>query len=318
KHFDNVLDDKNWQVTRSAELARHGKSEIEQLIGYYNEVVADTHPHNAVYGAISLVTHDVSHYQKMVVGLLPLFSILNASPLDELISPRNNDEDEIIGGGCETGHIGAELKTPIIDTKKIIEEGGVLYMSLDSLSDSKTAGHLAKLILSDMAAVAGDRYNHEGNKRRVSIFVDEVHAAVAGNDALINLLAQGRAAQMQCFLATQTIPDLEDKTSPAAAERFVGLCNNFISMRVNDERTQEYVTRNFGKSGIIQQKVMMSQNASTDSSIDDFSGSYAETLSKIESDSFPAQLLTDMPKLQFIGRLADGRKIKGRLKIITE
>ncbi|MBW8191380.1 conjugative transfer system coupling protein TraD [Neiella marina] len=304
KHFDAVLGEPNWRITLQKEFEKRGKSTLEQYINYYLQVVAETHKEGVVDKVISLITHDAAHYQKMVVGLLPLFSILNAKPLDELISPV----DDLTGAD----------KRPIIDTKQIIEGGGVLYLALDSLSDSKTAGHLAKLILSDIAAAAGERYNYGGSGRRVSIFVDEVHAAVAGNDALLNLLAQGRAAAMQCFLATQTIPDLEAKTDPASAERFLGLCNNFISMRVNDQRTQEYVCRNFGRTSVLNTQISMSENTNTTAGLGEFAGGYSERLNRMKDDSFPEQLLTDLPKLQFIARLADGRKVKGRIPVIKE
>lgn len=324
KHFNNVLDE-NWGATHAKNIQKtEGKTELEKLMNYYKEKISPRHPCDAVDGAISMVEHDASHYQKMVVGLLPTFSILNAPPLNDLISPtRDVYDDDVEDFQVESFRRDStdnKGKMPIVDIKSIIEQGGVLYMSLDSLSDSKTAGYLAKLIIQDLAAVAGDRYNHEGGveKKRISIFVDEVHAAVAGNEALLNVLAQGRAADIQCFLATQTIPDLEEKVGVPAAKRFLGLCNNFISMRVNDDTTQGFVSGNFGVTGIAEQQVMMSQGASSDAGLDEFSGTFAQRLAKTREDVFPAQLLTDLPKLQFIGRFQDGRKIKGRIPIITD
>ena len=322
QHFDSVLDE-TWEKTHARNIAAsEGKSELEKLMNYYKEKVMESHQNQAVDGAISMVEHDASHYQKMVVGLLPTFSILNAPPFDELLSPQRDvyDDDvedfqDISFRRDSTNNTG---KMPIINLKQVIAEGGVFYMSLDSLSDSKTAGYLAKLITQDMAAVAGDRYNHTGNQkpRRISLFVDEVHAAIAGNDALLNLLAQGRAANIQCFLATQTIPDLEEKVGAPAAQRFLGLCNNFISMRVNDETTQKFVSTQFGKTGITEQSVMASQGSSSDAPLDEFNGSFAQKLGSVREDMFPAQLLTDLPKLQFMGRFQDGRKIKGRIPVI--
>lgn len=324
KHFDSVLDD-NWEKTHATNINKaHGKTELEKMMSYFRDKVSERHPHDAVDAALSMVEHDESHYQKMVVGLLPTFSILNSPPLNELISPQrdvyDDDREDLDDVSYKRKSTDDKGMMPTVDTKTIINEGGVLYMSLDSLSDSKTAGYLAKLIIQDMAAVAGDRYNHSGaaEPRRISIFVDEVHAAVAGNEALLNLLAQGRAANIQCFLATQTIPDLEEKVGPPAAKRFLGLCNNFVSMRVNDDTTQQFVSGNFGVTGIAEQQVMMSQGASSDSAFDEFSGTFAQRLSKTREDMFPTQLLTDLPKLQFIGRFQDGRKIKGRIPVILD
>ena len=322
KHFNEVLDD-SWEKTHARNIAgSEGKSELEKLMSYYREKVMGQHQNQAVDGAISMVEHDAAHYQKMVIGLLPLFSILNAAPFDELLSPHrdvyDDDIEDFQDPSFRRDSTDNKGKMPIINLNQVVAQGGVFYMSLDSLSDSKTAGYLAKLITQDMAAVAGDRYNHAGQHkpRRISLFVDEVHAAVAGNDALLNLLAQGRAASIQCFLASQSIADLEEKIGPAAAQRFLGLCNNFVSMRVNDATTQKFVSGQFGQTGITEQSVMSSQGSSSDAPLDEFTGSFAQKLGSIREDMFPDQLLTDLPKLQFIGRFQDGRKIKGRIPVI--
>ncbi|MBD1389486.1 conjugative transfer system coupling protein TraD [Neiella sp. HB171785] len=296
-HFDNELRD-SWRDTIT-----EGDHYLERLIGFYRSSVAAMHPSKEVEGAIDLAERDPSHYQRMTASLLPLFTALTASPLDELISPVDD--------------LGHSDRPPIIDLKSVAQNGGVIYMSLDSLSDPVTAGYLCKLFLADLNAVAGDRYNYAANGgRHVSIFVDEVHAAVSGNEGLINMLAQGRAAAFQMFLATQTIPDLEAKTSPATAQRFLGLCNNFFSMRVNDDRTQQYVSDNFGEAQVLNQQITVSHGSSTANDIGAFSGGYSERLNRMQMPAFPKVLLGMLPNLQYVARLADGRRLKGRIPFI--
>ncbi|WP_288987714.1 type IV secretion system DNA-binding domain-containing protein [uncultured Pseudoalteromonas sp.] len=205
----------------------------------------------------------------------------------------------------------------LVDTADIVERGGVLYMALDSMSDTKTAGYLAKLVLADIAAVAGSRYNFsDGKGRRVAVFVDEVHAAIAGNDALLNILAQGRAACFQMFIATQNKADLEAKTDTATANRVLGLCNNFFSMRANDASTQEYAAKQFGEVPISSQQITLGQSSGNTDEITDFGSSYSERLTKQNGPAFSESLLGSLPILQYIARLADGRTIKARIPVI--
>tara|TARA_B100000446_G_C10440423_1_gene301546 strand:- start:45 stop:833 length:789 start_codon:yes stop_codon:yes gene_type:complete len=260
--------------------------------------------------------------------------------MDELISPEEaiaesldaRDEDtryetaesettdytsnHIEGVSKKSGKI-REKDSRYVDTSDIVENGGLLYMALDSLSDTKTAGYLSKLVLADIAAVAGSRYNFsEGRGRRVAVFVDEVHAAIAGNDALLNLLAQGRAAFMQMFIATQTKADIEAKTDPATANRVLGLCNNFFSMRANDTSTQEYASSQFGEVPITSQQITLGQSSGNTNDMTDFGSSYAERLTQQNDKAFNESLLGSLPILQYVARLADGRTIKAKVPVI--
>lgn len=301
-HMKNTFGD-DWRTTKSQTLSGYGESETEQLLGYYEQVVRTTHEEPALDNIISMLYHDPVHMQKMVSNLKPILSVLTSPPLDELISPEEDITNE------DTRNI--------VDVESLCEDGGVLYMAVDSLSDSKTAGYLSKLVLADVAAVAGGRYNYsKGEGRRVALFIDEVHAAIAGNDFLINLLAQGRAAWMQMFISTQTKPDLEAKTNQATANRILGLCNNFFSLRANDTSTQEYASKQFGEVPISSQQITVAQSSSSANSVKDFESGYSERLSKQKGNSFSETLLGSMPKLQYVGRLADGRVLKGRIPII--
>lgn len=304
KHYENVYG-ANWRNTKVSDLKNFGETEFEQIFGHYQQVLSETKREDAVDGVIQLLLHDAAHMQKMTSNLLPIFSVLTSKPLDELISPIDDITDE-------------DDRT-IVDIESLCEDGGVLYMALDSLSDSKTAGYLSKLVLSDVAAVAGNRYNFSNGKgRRVALFVDEVHAAIAGNDALLNLLAQGRAAWMQMFIATQTKADLEAKTDKATADRILGLCNNFFSLRANDTSTQEYASKQFGEVPISSQQVTIAQSSSNSNDLHDFGSGYSERLSKQKGNSFSESLLGVLPKLQYVARLSDGRVIKARIPIVRE
>lgn len=269
---------------------------------YYSGVLSKTQTNNPVEKMLEFALHDDSHYVKMVTSLRPILTTLTAEPLDELFSPIDDDVDDT---------------RPIVDLAELMETGGCLYISLDSLTDGTTAGFLSRLILNEAAAVAGDRYNQEDDDpRRVTIANDEVHASIENNNALFNMLAQGRAASIQMILATQTISDIAAKTDQYSADRFLGLCNNFISMRTTDPATQKYVSEQFALASVSQQQIRTGTQRDTSSSLLDFSAGHQETLMKTREESFPPALLGDLPVLQYVARLADGKKLKMKLPIL--
>ena len=304
KYFKETLGE-GWQTSIAADLKKIGDADpLEAMYIYYNDKLKKHHQDAVVDGIMQFALHDTGHYNKMVVTLRPVLTTLTADPLDQLFSPI---DDPTI-----------EDDRPIVDIKSLVEKGGCLYVSLDSLTDSQSAGFISRLILAEIAAVAGKRYNDDDDEqsRRVTILNDEVHASLENNDALLNILAQGRAAKMQMILATQTVSDLEAKSDQATAKRFLGLCNNFISMRTTDPTTQEYVSTQFSKNSIAQVQMQSNSSGSTGTSMLDFSNSVGERLMKTRENTFPEELLGQLPILQYVARLADGRKLKMRLPVL--
>ena len=302
KYYEDVLGD-GWEVNLQTILKELSPDRLVAMAMYYNDVLKHRKAVPAVEGMIEFALHDEGHYTKMVVSLRPVLTTLTAEPLNELLSPVDDPRKED--------------SRPIVDMKSVMEKGGCIYISLDSLTDSKSAGFIARLVLAELAAVAGERYNNDDSQaRRVTIANDEVHASLENNDALLNILAQGRAALMQMLLATQTVSDLEAKSDKATANRFLGLCNNFISMRTTDPITQEYVALQFSKTSIAQVQAQSGSGTSTSESMLAFSSSYGERLMKTREDMFPQELLGQLPILQYVARLADGRKLKMRLPIL--
>jgi conjugal transfer pilus assembly protein TraD len=244
---------------------------------------------------------DDEHMNKMTASLMPLFSRLTESPLDELLSPTESPNET----------------RKIVTSAGIFGSGGVLYISLDGLSNPDTAKAIAQLITSDLTACAGSRYNQgDGDMSahsRISIFVDEAHSAL--NNAMINLLAQGRAAKIALFVCTQTISDFIYAADLETANRITGLCNNFISLRVNDAPTQTLMAENFGKSPISTNMVSYTTGAGTTIPHNDFSGSITERKQTTMEESIPKELLGQVPKFHIVARLQDGRKIVGQIPI---
>ncbi|WP_438874037.1 hypothetical protein [Thiohalocapsa halophila] len=92
--------------------------------------------------------------------------------------------------------------------------------------------------------------------------------------------------------------------------------NNLIALRVLDAETHTYITDSLPK---IRLKTLMRTQASSTQSDNPllFSGNAGERLIEEEGELLPPALLGHLPNLEYIGRLAGGRTIKGRLPILV-
>lgn len=313
--FQNYYEEKegsNWKDKLQASLDEYGNGRLEQMANYYFAKMRDKHGREEVCEAIwELASHPEDHYVKMIVTLRPIFNALTAAPMDDIFSPVEDWSDSMST---------SKDTRPIVDIDDLLEHGGCIYVSLDSLSDANTAGYLSRLLMAECAAAAGRRYNtgqlEPQQVRRVTVMNDEVQASIENNDAMMQLLAMGRQSQFQLILATQTRSDVISKMSnPAAADRFLGLTNNFFTMRTTDPATQEYAAKQFNKTSITTLQSQSSQNTDTASSVLQFTSSTGVRAMKMREDAFPEALFGDIPVLQYVCKLADGRKLKMRLPI---
>lgn len=281
---------------------------LTAMIEYYldNKKVPPGKRVDPVSLIIDFVNHDRSHRSKMLASTDPLFDQLTASPLDKLLSPKLSDELE------------HSIEGKILNLEEMLSSGGCLYISLNSMGDSKLSGNIAKLILSAISSVASRRYDQDGGEgRRVSLFVDEAHAAL--NEKLIDLMAVGRGAKFEVYLSTQTANDLEAKTDAATANRVLGLASNLFALRVADIKTKEYIASNFDEVNVQSIGYAKGDRAGGSSSlIGDAATTFTETISQEKVVSFPPGAQGNMPTLQCIARMQDGKKYKLRIPILIE
>lgn len=267
---------------------------------YYNEI-QQIKPSTDLEGLLSMHEHDASHFGKMVASLLPILSMLTSGEIGELLSPnRTNVEDKRI----------------ITDMASIINNAQVAYIGLDSLTDGMVASAIGSILLADLAAVAGDRYNFGERNRAVNVFVDE--AAEVINDPFIQVLNKGRGALIRLLVATQTFSDFVTRLgSKDKAYQVLGNINNKICLRVMDPETQKFVTENLPKTRL--KTVMRGQGQTTQGDEPIMhGGNQSERLVEEEADLFPAPLLGMLPNLEFLATVSGGRVIKGRLPILSE
>ena len=297
---------KGWESIVKADPNLNSTDKYKLYKEHYINLILDnydspeSHRNDVLSELMDLAETEREHFNRMTASFIPLFKQLTGSPLDELMSPTSS----------------ATNSRKIVNTEGMFNSGGVLYISLDGLSDPSTAKTICQLIMSDVAAGAANRYNNcddLDSAPRISIYIDEGHSAI--NAPLINLLAQGRAAKVACFICTQTIADIVSETNEETASRVTGLCNNYISLRVNDVATQDLVLHNFGEADVSTNRVMFNTGTSTKSSHSDFTGGIVESKQTTTKSSIPKDLIGQMPNLHLVARLADGRRVVGQVPI---
>ena len=269
-------------------------------IEFYREKVMPESPCTDVEGLISLFEHDRAHYGKMIATLLPALGMLTGGALARLLSPDPTDFDDL---------------RPCTHTANLIQQNKVMYFGLDSLSDPMVGKAIGQLLLADLAAVAGDRYNYSlKDEKPINLFVDE--AAEVLCPQLLSLLNKGRGAKFRLYVATQTLADFEAQLgSEAAAQQFIDNCNHLICLRTQNPDTQKFITDKLPP--VRYRYFIRNQGISTDANRPmEFTGNLSEQQLEETGDLFPPQLLGELPNLEYVARLGGGRLLKGRIPII--
>ena len=271
------------------------------LVRFYNQRLQTVAPNSDLEGLLNMFSHDKTHYSKMVASLMPVLTMLTSSELGELLSP--NVEDVL------------DLR-PVMDSGTLIRQNTVSYFGLDSLTDAMVGSALGSLLLSDLTAVAGDRYNYEKDQKPVNIFVDETAEVL--NDPLIQLLNKGRGAGFRITLATQTIADFTARTgSEARAMQVLGNVNNQLVFRVMDQETQAYVSSGLPEVMIHHQNFSHSVSVSSEHPLN-VSSNQLEQLAGRLSPLFPPEVLSMLPNLHYVAKLSGGQVIKGQIPILRQ
>lgn len=309
-HFDRVYSS-DWRVRAEVyvERARNGSYKAPSpqstaylmgMVAFYQQEANKEFPSETLDKLINMYQHSRDHFSKMIANLLPILDMLCSGELGKLLSPDPDDLDD---------------EREILDSQQIIAGGGVVYMGLNSLSDSTVASAIGSIMLSDLAATAGAIYNYQEHKRRVCIFVDEASEVV--NDPFIQILNKGRGAGFQTTVATQTIADFYSRLgSQDKGAMVLGNFNNYIAQRITDRVTQEFITEKFGECYIESIEHSIGTSGKSDDNGADFSANEGAKLKKELLAKIPADLMGKIPNLQYFGLLVDGRLVKGRIPIV--
>lgn len=322
-----LIDDK----VESIPLSKRNEDTIAAaLIEFYQQLNI---PNPDVDGLCSLYTHNREHFGKMITSLLPVLNMLTSGRLGDMLSPPD---------GASTAD-----KSTWWDTEALINSNFVVYVGLDSLSDPLVGSAIGSLFLSDLACMAGSRYNYDGTEpnpeevkktvkarvlaralgksptpdvkngaEKINVFVDE--AAEVVNGPFLQLLNKGRGAGFRLFVATQTIADFESRMgSKAKAIQLLGNLNNRISLRCVDPDTQKFVVSSLPKTMV--KSITRSQGLSTTAFAPvPNGGSLGERQQETEVPIFPPELLGMLPNLEFVASLSGGHIVKGRYPLILK
>ncbi len=310
-HADRVIPDWKTSAEPFFTKAKAGKAKKMETITnpdwlatveWYRTKISNTREGSeGIDGLLSLVEHNRMHFSKMIASLIPVLNMLTSGDLGDLLSPDEKDPND---------------HRPIFDTSTIISGKHVLYVGLDSLSDSIVSSAIGSIVLADFASVAGMIYNSGIKPGRISMFVDE--AAEVVNLPFIQILNKGRGAGFQVVMATQTLPDIVARLGDEArARQVIGNCNNLITLRIKDGETQKFVVETFGQTYIKTVQQSLSSGVNSAENFVNYSGNSGQSLTFGEHDLFPQHLLGHLPNFHYIASIAGGRVIKGRLPIIT-
>jgi conjugal transfer pilus assembly protein TraD len=297
-HFNTKVRD--WESRVASYLKRFKDRQLLAYLAFYQEVAINEAQSVELDGLISTYEHNRDHFQKMIASLIPILSMLTSHPLQELLSPD-----------FEPGH-----ERLVTDMSKVIRGNKVVYIGLDSLADSTVGSAIGSIMLADLAAVAGDRYNYGiATLTPVNLFIDE--AAEVLNQPAIQLMNKGGGADFRVTIATQTFADFASRLGDEnKARQVLANTNNKIALRVLDSETQKYIAEGMPKTKVRSMVLRYGHNVDTHIH-DEYSASYQEQILEEEADLFPAAMLGELPPLHFIARLSGGRTLKGRIPILV-
>lgn len=281
--------------------ARTTSARAEAMQRFYLEEIHPRAPSPDLEGLLSQFEHEREHFNKMIASLKPLLTMLTSGHLGRLLSPDTSDTED---------------SRPITDMSRIIRNGQVAYIGLDSLSDGMVGSAIGSILLSDLAAVAGARYNFGVGEIPINVVIDEFSEVL--NEPCIQLLNKGRGALFRLIVATQTFADfaaaLEDE---AKAHQVIGNINNKIVLRTTDPTTQKMVTDALPKTRV--RYIMRTQGAASNASNPLlYSGNHGERLMEEEADLFAPQLLGNLPNFEYVAMISGGRLWKGRIPILVD
>ena len=291
---------KDWESRAASYRKRHKDRALEAYLSFYREVAVHEARSVDLDGLISTYEHNREHFQKMVASLIPILSMLTSDPLQKLLSPE-----------FEPGH-----ERLVTDMSKIIHGHKVVYIGLDSLADATVGSAIGSILLADLAAVAGDRYNYGiDSLAPVNLFIDE--AAEVLNQPAIQLMNKGGGADFRVTIATQTFADFASRLGDEnKARQVLANTNHKIALRVLDSETQKYLAE--GMPQIKVRSMALRYGHQVDSHVqDEYTASYQEQIVEEEAELFPAAMLGELPPLHFLARLSGGRTLKGRIPILV-
>lgn len=269
---------------------------VELYIAKYSALHGDK---DAIDGLVSMYTHSKEHFSKMIQALQPILEMLGSGELGKMLSPDLEDMNDT---------------RPIYDMRQVLDEKCVFYVATNSLPDKTISRAIGSIMLADLASTLGAIYNFS-NQTDAHLMIDE--AAEVMNAQLIQILNKGGGAGIKCWLAMQTIADLEAALgSKPAATQVLGNLNNVITLRVRDSDTAKYISEMFGKVSTRSMEKGFSSGSESSSAFTEFRSNVSKNLRATEGYLVDPGLLLRLPPLQYFAFLGGRHYWKGTLPLI--
>lgn len=265
-------------------------------------------------GLVSILSNDKTRFQMLINSLYPLLEKLTTGKVSELLSPKWDD---------------AHDTRRVFDWDKIMNMGGVVYIGLDSLSDSEVAASVGNAMFADLTSTAGRRYKfgtnygqsqsqEVGKSIKVSIHADEFNELIG--DEFVPLLNKAGGAGYQVTVYTQTWDDVEAKIgNKAKAEQIGGNLNTLVMLRVKNTTTAEILTNQLPMVEVYSTTTVSgTSDVQNPDDFADFSAKAEDRLTAREVPMIQPADLVQLPKGQAFALLEGGQLAKIRLPLAVE
>lgn len=260
---------------------------------------------------MSVLGNDRTYFEKLVSSLYPLMEKLTTGKTADLIAPDYADLDD---------------SRPILDWLQVINEGGIVYVGLDALSDHEVASAIGGAMFSDLTSVAGTIYKHGADvgqaeatpKRMLSLHADEFNELVG--DSFIPMVNKAGGAGYQVTAYTQTWHDVEARIgSKPKAEQIAGNFNSLVMLRVQNTETAEMLTERLPEVNVFT-RVAGSSASDTNDPTDfaEFSSRNEDRISTEKAPTLRPADLVQLPKGQAFCMINGGQLWKIRIPLADD
>lgn len=257
----------------------------------------------------SITNYERSYFDKLVASLLPLMDKLTTGHVAELLSPDGSTEDP----------------RPVFSWMNVINQGGIVYVGLDALTDFEVAAAVGNSMFADLTSVAGRIYKFGSDvgqrestpKRQLSIHADEFNELVGPE--FIPMLNKAGGAGYQVTVYTQTWSDVEAKIGDKAkAAQIAGNLNTLVMLRVKNVETAEMLTNQLPEVGVVSTTPTSMTGDRTDShGRTDFDSRNADQVSTQRIPMIAPADLVQLPKGQAFALIEGGQLYKLRFPLPT-
>lgn len=263
---------------------------------------------DSVIGAMEQVLrYDRAYFDKLVASLIPFLEKVTAGPLSSLVSPLAGDGDP----------------RPIFDWAGIVDQGGIVYVGLDTLADHEVGSAIGHAMFSDLKSVAASLYRARfagggggpapAGARAVCVHADEM-SEIAGEE-VTGMFNKAGGAGFHMTVYAQTKQDLMVRLGgAAAAEQQIGNLNSLVVFRVKNRETAALLTDQLARTETVAGRV--SSTATDDGGA--FSSHVGDSPHVTAQPLLAAGDLMALPRGEAFALLDGGRLHKVRVPLLDD